>query len=137
MITRSQFNNANELLSVYQDCNGWEERYRLILQLGKSAQSKGDIRRPENEIKGCESAVWLQPEIHHDRFEFHHDSNSRMIRGLLFTLLLPVQRQSASFVREFDFDSWLEACGIRNQLSPTRNNGLSNVAAAVKKFCTD
>ena len=49
-----------QLLTNFENNKGWDKRYRLIIQLGKSLPAFTDVEKcAENQVQGCESLAWL------------------------------------------------------------------------------
>src|SRR4029077_17100993 len=67
----------------------WEDRYRYVIELGRTLDPLSDALRTEtNKVRGCASQVWLatssdqapgsQPRLH-----FVGDSDAHIVRGLI------------------------------------------------------
>ena len=125
---------ADDIQTSFQQSQGWESRYRLLLQWAKGLTA--DELAPRHDdllVKGCEAAVWLDYSENPERkLNFRIDSASRLIRGLIVVMLAPVQNTTAAHIAQFDFPAWLDHCGLNQQLSPSRSNGLFQISQAVQ-----
>lgn len=124
---------AAEILEKLQQSPHWEQRYRYVLELAKNVPSDTVEHTQAFAVSGCEAPVWLKIEqTAENTLRFHADSSSRLIRGLLVILLAPVQNQPAAHILSFSFDDWLQQCGLQQQLTPSRSNGLFHICQHAK-----
>lgn len=124
---------AAEILTTLQQTPSWEQRYRYVLELAKQVPDDAVARLQTFAVSGCEAPVWLQVEqTPENTLRYHADSSSRLIRGLLVILLAPVQNQSPSYILTFNFHEWLQSCGLQQQLTPSRTNGLYHICQHAK-----
>jgi len=119
---------AAEALKTFQNAAGWEQRARLLMQIGDRLPPLSDTDKCEaNRVHGCESQVWLVGELRDGRWQFAASSDARMIRGLVALLLLRVNGLSAGELQQVDLPDWFNQLGLSRQLSPSRSNGLNAV----------
>ncbi|RUO37451.1 Fe-S metabolism protein SufE [Aliidiomarina shirensis] len=124
---------AAEILTTLQQTPNWEQRYRYVLQLAKQVPDDVVARIQAFAVSGCEAPVWLKVEqTTENTLRFHADSSSRLIRGLLVILLAPVQNQPPAYILTFNFNEWLQSCGLQQQLTPSRANGLYHICQHAK-----
>ena len=115
----------------------WDERYRLLLQLTKQVPAIPTLwRHPDNEVSGCESRVWLL--LYKDesgRCHFAVDSESRIVKALLITLLAAVNHQPADKIQLIQVASYFDELGFAQHITPSRTNGLQAVWKKMSDFC--
>lgn len=115
----------------------WEERYRQLLQLAKQVPVMPSLwRQPDNEVSGCESRVWLL--LYKDgagRCHFAVDSESRIVKALLITLLAAVNHQPADKIQLIQVASYFDGLGFAQHITPSRTNGLQAVWKKMSDFC--
>lgn len=112
----------------------WQETYRQLLQAARAAPRLSDTECvPENRVSGCEAPVWLKVSGTSEHVEYLFYSDARMVHALIHVALAPLQGQSAQAAVDFDTATWLSACGLRDQLSPSRSNGLYQVIKQAKQ----
>lgn len=112
----------------FEQQQGWEQRYRLLLQLAKKMPvmpiaGKAD----EFKVSGCESQVWL---IHQEIAGQHYfiaDSDARLIKGLLTLMLGLANGKPLSELQSLKVSEILTQLQLDKHLSQSRNNGLSAV----------
>ncbi len=119
---------AQQVLNLLQQSPGFEGRNRALLQLGNQLPSfASELRQAEDLVPGCDSQVWLRCEHNADVLQFSASSDARLIRGLLACLLLRANGLTAAELAQVDWPDWLTQLGLKQQLSPSRANGLHAV----------
>ncbi|PJG86567.1 SufE family protein [Conservatibacter flavescens] len=126
----------NELQQKLFNAKDWEERYRCIIQAAKN------LPRPDEEslsqmqlIPGCEVKVWFKYlEKNNRTFQFYAYSESRIINGLLWIILLEIQDKSATQLREFSIKNYLSQLGIAQRLSASRLNGFAHIEKILQQL---
>ncbi|RUO23606.1 hypothetical protein CWE08_02880 [Aliidiomarina iranensis] len=125
--------SATEILNSLQHMPGWEQRYRYVLELAKTVTPDAVEHNQSHAVRGCEAPVWLRIETTAENtLRYYTDSSSRLIRGLLVILFAPVQNQSPEHMVAFSFEDWLRSCGLQQQLTPSRSNGLFHICQHAK-----
>ncbi|AFJ45939.1 cysteine desulfurase sulfur acceptor subunit CsdE [Shimwellia blattae] len=127
--------SAGQLTEQFARARQWEEKYRLLIQLGKKLPPLAEqYKTPETEISGCENRVWLGYSRQADgRFHFYGDSEGRIVRGLLAVLLTAVEGKTARELATTDPGALFTALGLHSQLSASRSQGLEALIQAVKR----
>lgn len=119
------------------DAKSWDARYRQLLQLTKQVPSIPDsLRQPNNEVSGCESRVWLL--LYRDNSGLCHfavDSESRIVKALLITLLAAVNHKPADKIQLIQVASYFDELGFAQHITPSRTNGLQAVWKKMSDFC--
>ncbi len=127
--------DANSIRQQFAAANGWENQYRLIIQLGKQLPAlPGEWQQEEFRLKGCESKAWLKGEkSEDDRWHFACDSDARIVRGLIVIVLAAFNHQTADAIQAFDIDAYFSELGLEKHLSPSRGNGLRAIVLAIRE----
>jgi len=119
---------AQEALQSFEQARGWEQRARLLMQMGDRLAPLSDAEKCENNrVHGCESLVWLVAEQQDGQWRFKASSDARLLRGLLALLLVRVQGLDSGELVGLDLREWFTRLGLERQLSPSRSNGLHAV----------
>lgn len=119
---------AQQALQAFAQCQGWEQRARLLMQWGEQLEPLDDADKTEaNRVHGCESRVWLVADQVEGQWRFKASSDARLLRGLLALLLVRVQGLPSTQLAELDLRDWFTQLGLARQLSPSRSNGLHAV----------
>ncbi|MGY3933119.1 cysteine desulfuration protein SufE [Aeromonas encheleia] len=126
--------NADNLRQQFAAANGWENQYRLIIQLGKLLPAlPTEWQQEEFRLKGCESQAWLKAEKSEDGcWHFACDSDARIVRGLIVIVLAALNHHSAETIQAFDMEAYFTELGLEKHLSPSRGNGLRAIVLAIR-----
>ena len=110
-----------ENFSVYDE---WLDKYEYLIDLGKSLPPyPEDKKTDEHLIKGCQSRVWLDAKMENGRLWFSADSDAVITRGIISLLVDVYSGCTPEEVAGDDF-GFIGEIGLRENLSPTRSNGL-------------
>ena len=111
----------------------WLDKYEYLIELGKSLQDYPEEKKTEDRlIKGCQSRVWLDCELKDGRLYFTADSDAIITKGIISVLIGVYSGRTASEIAQDDF-SFVDAIGLKENLSPTRANGLVSMIETIKK----
>ncbi|MNE62394.1 Sulfur acceptor protein CsdE [compost metagenome] len=126
--------NADTIRQQFAAAHGWENQYRLIIQLGKQLPAlPAEWQTEEHRLKGCESQAWLKSEKGEDGYwHFACDSDARIVRGLIAIVLAALNHQTADAIQTFDVDGYFSELGLEKHLSPSRGNGLRAIVLAIR-----
>ncbi|MGR3808118.1 SufE family protein [Pasteurella testudinis] len=128
--------NIKQIQQQFTTLPGWEERYRLLIQLGKKLPplDTDELSRMPL-IHGCEVEVRFTAQKQPDGgYRFSAYSEARIMNGLLYLLLSALQSLPLSEIRQFDMTALLQSCGIAPRLSETRLNGLKNIESLLHQL---
>lgn len=124
---------AQQLLNTFQTATNWEEKMRLLMQVGNTLEPVEEHEKTaENLLSGCESAVWIIPESHEGKWHIRAYGEGRLIRGLLAVLLVRINGLSSQNIKSIDIEHWFEQLGLANQLSSSRRDGLHALFRLIK-----
>ena len=124
-----------ELAAEFEVLGDWEERYRYVIDLGKSLAPLTDEERSDvNKVRGCASQVWLVTEPHADgTLTFRGDSDAHIVRGLIAILLRLFSGRTPAAISTYDAESAFAALGLKGALSQQRSNGLASMVARIRR----
>ena len=112
----------------------WLDKYEYLIELGKSLDSYPDSAKTDDKlIRGCQSRVWLDYSVEGDRIFFKADSDAIITKGIISLLVGLYSGRTASEILSSDF-SVVEKIGLKENLSPTRANGLVSMIAKIKEI---
>lgn len=111
----------------------WLDKYEYIIELGKKLDSFPENKKIDDRlIKGCQSRVWLDWEVRDGKLYFTADSDAIITKGIISLLISVYSGRSAEEIAGDDF-SFLEELGLKENLSPTRANGLESMVETIKR----
>ena len=124
-----------ELRDEFEVLGDWEERYRHVIDLGKTLEPLSDEERTDPyKVRGCASQVWLVTELRSDgTLAFRGDSDAHIVSGLIAILLRLYSRRTPSEILGFDAKAAFEQLGLTGALSSQRSNGLASMIARVRR----
>ncbi|MEB6608634.1 SufE family protein [Aeromonas sanarellii] len=130
--------DANSIRQQFATANGWENQYRLIIQLGKLLPAlPAEWQRDEFRLKGCESQAWLKGEKSEDGcWHFACDSDARIVRGLIVIVLAALNHQPSAAIQAFDMEGYFSELGLEKHLSPSRGNGLRAIVLGIRDLAS-
>jgi cysteine desulfuration protein SufE len=124
----------DELLSKFNQYEGWEAKYKELIQFGKTLDPLSDENKVEKfRIKGCQSQVWLVPELKEDRVYFKADSDALIVKGIIGLLIYVYGGEHPNEIISHK-DDFLKEIGITDHLSMNRTNGLANMFKQIKLY---
>lgn len=123
-----------EIVEEFSMFDDWDERFQYVIDLGKGLPLiEEQYKTEENTIKGCQSKVWLHGEVVNDKVVFTADSDAIITKGIIAILIRVFSNQKASDILNAD-TNFIDKIGLREQLSPTRANGLVSMIKNIKMY---
>ena len=119
-----------EDFSMYDE---WLDKYEYLVELGKSLEVfPVELKTDDRLIKGCQSRVWLDTRVQDGILRFRADSDAIITKGIISLLIRVYDGRSAAEIAADNFD-FVEKIGLRENLSPTRANGLNSMIETIRK----
>ena len=111
-----------------------EDRYRLLIELGRSLEPMPDALKTEaTKVRGCSASVWVYPTRTDDgRLHFLADSNAAITKGVVALVLAVVQDRAPAEVADIDIAAALAPFNLARELSSNRTQGIPNMIALVR-----
>jgi cysteine desulfuration protein SufE len=113
----------------------WEERYRYVIDLGKTLSPLGESERSDaNKVRGCASQVWLVTErAANGTLSFRGDSDAHIVRGLIAILTSLYSGRAPDEILAFDAEAAFNQLGLTGALSRQRSNGLFSMVERIRR----
>ncbi|MFI4973535.1 MAG: SufE family protein [Caulobacterales bacterium] len=124
-----------DLSGEFEYLGDWEERYRYVIDLGRTLAPLADAERSDaNKVRGCASQVWLVTEPQADgTLRFRGDSDAHIVRGLIAILLRLFSGRSPAEILAFDARAAFARLGLTGALSAQRSNGLFSMMERIRR----
>lgn len=123
----------NEVLEEFSVFDDWLDKYEYLIELGKNLDSYPDEAKTDDKlIKGCQSRVWLDYKMEDGKVVFRADSDAIITKGIISLLIGIYSGRTPKEILDSDF-SVVEKIGLKENLSPTRANGLVSMIAKIKE----
>lgn len=114
----------DQIIEEFSLFGDWMERYEYLIDLGRSL-APFDVahKTPDFLIEGCQSKVWLYPSFTDGVITFTAESDALITRGIVALLVRVFSGRTPDEILGADI-YFIERIGLRENLSPTRSNGL-------------
>lgn len=127
----------NEILDNFALLDDWDDRYRYIIELGRTlAPLPEPERTTDNKVQGCASQVWLttriEPAVDGPVLCFVGDSDAHIVRGLIAILFAIYSGKPARDILATDALAIFDRLGLREHLTPQRSNGLRSMVERIR-----
>ena len=122
-----------EVIEDFSMYDEWLDKYEYLIDLGRRLEPfPEELKTEDRLIKGCQSRVWLDTAVEGDKLFFRADSDAIITKGIISLLIGVYSGRTAREIADDDF-SFVEQLGLRENLSPTRANGLASMVATIRQ----
>jgi len=116
---------------LYDD---WMDKYNYLIELSKNLPLiDTKLKVNENLINGCQSKVWLNADYDQGLIHFTADSDAIITKGIVALLVRVLSGRSPKEIMDTDL-FFIDQIGLRQNLSPTRSNGLLSMIRQMKLY---
>ena len=123
-----------EIIEEFSLYDEWLDKYEYLIELGKSLEAFPEEKKTEDRlIKGCQSRVWLDAEEKDGRLFFTADSDAIITKGIISLLISVYSGRTREEIISDDF-GFVAEIGLKENLSPTRANGLVSMIDTIKNL---
>lgn len=124
----------DELIGEFEYLTDWMEKYEYIIQEAKDLPVIDPVYKQDKYlIKGCQSKVWLFPEMRDGKLYFTADSDAIISKGLVSLIVRVLSGYPPEDIRKADL-YFIDRIGLKEHLSPTRSNGLLAMVKQIKLY---
>lgn len=124
----------NEIIEDFSMFDDWLDKYEYIIELGKSLDAyPEDLKTDDRLVKGCQSRVWVDFKVKDGRIWFRADSDAIITKGIISLLVKIYSGRTPAEILSSDF-SVVEKIGLKENLSPTRANGLVSMIGMIREI---
>ena len=122
------------IVKEFEIFTDWLDRYEYLIELSKDLEPL-DQKFKTNEylITGCQSRVWLTAKMQEGRVVYHAETDTIITKGIISLLIRILSGQKTEDVIHADL-FFIDAIGLRQNLSPTRSNGLLSMVKQMKLY---
>tara|TARA_B100000809_G_scaffold129499_1_gene127431 strand:+ start:302 stop:721 length:420 start_codon:yes stop_codon:yes gene_type:complete len=122
------------IIEDFEMFDDWVQKYEYLIDLGKElVPIEEKYKIEDNLIRGCQSRVWLHTEKQDEKIIYTADSDAIMTKGIIAILIRVLSNQTAAEIISADL-SFIDAIGLKEQLSATRANGLVSMIKKMKLY---
>ena len=124
----------DELIEEFSGFDDWMDKYSLIMDMADTLPPLPEqYRIDDNLIEGCQSRVWLQADYNDGVITFQADSDALIVKGIVAMLVNVLSGHTPEEIADSDL-YFIEKIGLRENLSPTRSNGLLSMVKQMKLY---
>lgn len=123
-----------EIVEEFSHFDDWMDKYSHLIELGNSLEPLPANEKVEKYlIQGCQSRVWLVPELRDGKIYFRGESDAVIVKGLVALLLRVVSGRTPDELTLANLH-FINDIGLNQHLSPTRSNGLLAMIKQIKLY---
>ncbi len=138
--------SAEDVVETLGFFDGWEDRYRYIIDLGKQLPPMPEeLKTDDRLVKGCQSKVWINvnssaapaaegTDGDNTILQFEVDSDAHIVRGLLALVLCAYNGKHPQQILDFPIEDYFSQLELLQHLSPMRGNGLKSVVERIRSI---
>lgn len=124
----------DEIIQEFEVFDDWMDKYNYLIELSRDLPLI-DPKFKNNDyiINGCQSRVWLNAEYVGEKIMFTADSDAIITKGIISLLIRVLSDRKPGEIMNADL-YFIDAIGLRQNLSPTRSNGLLSMVKQMKLY---
>lgn len=134
---KSSLPSIDEILDSFALLEDWDDRYRYVIDLGRSLPIMADRDRCDsNKVPGCVSQVWVATTRRRDPsgivLHFSGDSDALIVRSLVAIVFAMLSEKTPEYILTQDPVVLFEELGLREHLTPQRSNGFRSMVGRIR-----
>ena len=124
----------DEIIGEFSVFDEWLDKYEYLIELSGSLPAIGEEHKNEQFlIRGCQSRVWVDAELRNGKIYFTADSDAIITKGIIALLIRVLSGRTPQEIVDSDL-YFIDRIGLRENLSPTRANGLLAMIKQMKLY---
>ncbi len=125
----------DEIISEFSLLDGdMEMTVFYIMELGQKLPEMSSEEKSEmNEVKGCQSKVWMTARLEKNAIYFSADSNTAITKGLVSLLVRIFNNQSPESILSADL-YFMKKIGMERFIGTQRSNGFAAMTKQIKLY---
>ncbi|KJS08705.1 MAG: Fe-S cluster assembly protein SufE [Gammaproteobacteria bacterium BRH_c0] len=129
---------ADDIIDTLSFFDGWEERYKYIIDLGKELPPMDEGKKDDAHlVRGCQSQVWIDTRLDAGRMWFETDSDAFIVKGLLAVVMAAYNGKPPVELLAFDIEDYFRRLDLLSHLSQTRGNGLRAMVKRIRSLAEE
>ena len=110
-----------EEFAIFDD---WLDKYDYLIELSDSLPAmEPQHKTDEYLINGCQSRLWIDARMEDGKVYYSADSDAIITKGITALLIRVMNGRTPREILDTDL-YFIDAIGLKENLSPTRSNGL-------------
>jgi cysteine desulfuration protein SufE len=124
----------DSIIEEFAQFEDWMDRYNYLIEIGRELPVLEEKQKHKDYlIEGCQSKVWLKPELVDGKIEFRAESDAIITRGIVALLIRVLSGRTPLEIMESNL-YFIDQIGLKQNLSPTRSNGLLAMVKQMKLY---
>ena len=128
----------DEIRETFELLDSWEDRYRYVIDLGKTLDPLPEAARTEeNKVRGCASQVWVETLVSDNPagriLSFRGDSDAHIVKGLVALILALYSGKTPKAILDLDALAIFRELGLAEHLTPQRSNGVRSMVDRIRR----
>jgi cysteine desulfuration protein SufE len=123
-----------EIIGEFENYDDWMDKYNYIIELSRDLPViDPKLKVNGNLISGCQSKVWLDADYLDGIITYTADSDAIITKGIVSLLIRVLSNHTPDEILDTDL-YFIDRIGLRQNLSPTRSNGLLSMIKQMKLY---
>ncbi len=123
-----------EIIAEFEVFEDWLDKYNYLIELSNDLPIMDPkYKTSEYLINGCQSKVWLRADLVDGNVRFTADSDAIITKGIVSLLIRALSDRDPAEIMDTDL-VFIDRIGLRENLSPTRSNGLLSMVKQMKLY---
>jgi cysteine desulfuration protein SufE len=123
-----------EIIAEFEVFEDWLDKYNYLIELsGDLPVLDPKFKTSEYLINGCQSKVWLKADLVDGKIKFFADSDAIITKGIVSLLIRVLSDRDPAEIMDTEL-VFIDRIGLRENLSPTRSNGLLSMVKQMKLY---
>ncbi len=124
----------DQIIEEFSVFDEWLDKYDYLIDLSKELPVIDEKHRTDQYvIKGCQSRVWVDARMEDGKIYFSADSDAIITKGIIALLIRVLNGRTPQEILDCDL-YFIDRIGLRENLSPTRANGLLAMIKQMKLY---
>lgn len=127
----------NQIKEDFSYFDNWEDKYQYLIDLGKKLPKLEDKFKNEDfRVQGCNSNLWVIPQLSEDKLTFIGASDSVIVQGLFYLVQYVYNNERPQTILDQPLD-FFDEIGLSSHLGPSRSNGLNSLKKRIFSIATE
>ncbi len=123
-----------EIVEEFEIFDDWMDRYNYLIEISKDLPIiESEYKTNEYIIQGCQSKVWVNADYKDGKVIYTADSDAIITKGIITLLIRVLSERTPKEIIDADL-GFIDKIGLRENLSPTRANGLLAMIKQMKLY---
>ena len=124
----------DQIIDEFSVFDEWLDKYDYLIDLSKELPVIDEKHRTDQYvIKGCQSREWVDAHMEDGKIYFSADSDAIITKGIIALLIRVLNGRTPQEILDCDL-YFIDRIGLRENLSPTRANGLLAMIKQMKLY---